>query len=362
MALRNRGGIWHYRFSLDGKEHSGTTDLAATKQNEMAARDEESKHRQRLREGRNPTRKILIREFNDAAKEFLEAYKAKHREHPNSYRRIKTSFASANEFFGREAVSLIDEGCIESYMVWRLEKHEVRDITLRHDLHALSKFFGHAIKQHWTRENPIRNVEIPSDKDATRTHVLTTKEEIQYFSRAAKHRDLHDVARLILNQGVRPDEVTSLPKADVDIERRQLHIRKGKSAAARRTLDLTSDSCRILAKRLNSKSPWIFPAPRNPGQHVTRLNSAHDRLCLKSKKDDGVALDFVLYDLRHTFATRMAEAGIDLASLAAILGHSSIRMVQRYVHVTAEHKKAAMIRYEADQNARAKAEQEGRPN
>jgi len=37
-------------------------------------------------------------------------------------------------------------------------------------------------------------------------------------------------------------------------------------------------------------------------------------------------------------------------------------MVQRYVHVTAEHKKAAMIRYEADQNARAKAEQEGRPN
>ena len=55
-----------------------------------------------------------------------------------------------------------------------------------------------------------------------------------------------------------------------------------------------------------------------------------------------------------------AEGGTDLATLAAILGHGSIRMVQAYVHPTAEHKKAAMARY-AD---RMKSEQEitGRVN
>ena len=41
----------------------------------------------------------------------------------------------------------------------------------------------------------------------------------------------------------------------------------------------------------------------------------------------------------------MAEAGVDLATLAAILGHGSIRIVQRYVHPTAEHKRAAMAKY-----------------
>jgi hypothetical protein len=50
----------------------------------------------------------------------------------------------------------------------------------------------------------------------------------------------------------------------------------------------------------------------------------------------------------------MAEEGIDLATLAKILGHNSIRIVG-YVHPTDEHKKSAMLRYEAAQKARAEA-------
>src|ERR1700730_12470090 len=112
MTLRNRGGVWHYRFKLDGKEYSGTTDLGATKQNVTEAQQCEAENRRSLLEGRRPTSRILVREFSDAAKEFLDWVEVEHREHPNSYRRIATSFASAKQFFGRQPVSMVDEGRI----------------------------------------------------------------------------------------------------------------------------------------------------------------------------------------------------------------------------------------------------------
>lgn len=61
-----------------------------------------------------------------------------YRAHPNSHRRIATSMTSAKEFFGKKPVSTIEEADIEAYKVWRINEHEVRDITVRHDLHALS--------------------------------------------------------------------------------------------------------------------------------------------------------------------------------------------------------------------------------
>lgn len=219
MPLRDRGGKWHFRFRLDGKRYEGTTGLAATSRNERRAQEMELDYRRALEEGRRPTRRVVVRGFSDAVDEFLERARAHYREHPSTYRRIKTSLASAREFFATTPVSLIDEGAIERYKAWRANEHGVRDITIRHDLHALSCFYADAIRQHYTRENPIRNVDIPSDADAVRIHVLTPTEEKVYFMRAAKMPDLYDVGRVMLNQGMRPEEVTSLAKADVDLER-----------------------------------------------------------------------------------------------------------------------------------------------
>ena len=145
----------HYRFKLDGRAYDGTTGLAATKQNARAAQDQESERRKALKEGYTGVHRILIRQFKDAATEFLEWAKVEYRAHPNSYLRVATSFASARQFFGVELVSAIDAGRIEAYKTERVQKHEVRDVTLRHDLNALSKFFGYAKKHHWTRENPF---------------------------------------------------------------------------------------------------------------------------------------------------------------------------------------------------------------
>ena len=76
----------------------------------------------------------------------------------------------------------------------------------------------------------------------------------------------------------------------------------------------------------------------------------------------GLTLIFVIYDFRHSFATGMAQAPVNLATLAAILGHGSIRTVQKYVHPTADHKKSAMERYDTVLKLAAQKAQQGSNN
>jgi integrase len=286
--------------------------------------------------------------FTKAAEEYKKIAQTKYRAHPSSFKRIQTSLASAIVYFDIQPVSSLDAGAIEDYMTWRVLEHKVKDITVRHDLHALSKFFAVAIRKHWAASNPIREVDIPSDAEAVRIHPLTVEEESEYFRRAAQHQDLHDLGRLMINQGMRPEEVTSLAKVDLDLGRGLIHIRRGKSLSSKRSLQMTAESHSILESRMAGDALWIFPSSRKPGMPVVRLNSAHDKVVARAAKD-GNPLNFVMYDFRHTFATRAAQSGMDLPTLAAILGHGSIRCLRCYVHPTDAHKHAAMKRIDRAQ-------------
>jgi integrase len=68
---------------------------------------------------------------------------------------------------------------------------------------------------------------------------------------------------------------------------------------------------------------------------------------IRSEANESPVPRFRLYDLRHTWATRAAMAGVDLVTLATMLGHSRIQMVLRYAHPTDEHQFAAMKKLEA---------------
>ena len=264
-----------------------------------------------------------------------------YRRKPNTANRIKTSFATLVPFFGEKMVNEITPGDIEDFKEWRITVHGVRDVTIRHGLLNLSVAFRkYFLKHGWSERNPVAEVTKPSDADAIRMTILTAEEEQTYFETARGKPNLHDVGRLMILQGCRPEEIMSLEQSAIDLARGQLHIRGGKSRAARRSLDLVGESTEILTRRLQYPNRWVFPSPRYPGSHMTRLNNQHDNVC----REAGVS--FVLYDLRHTFAARMVEAGCDLPTLAAILGHSGLRMVMRYVHPTAQHQKEAMRKYE----------------
>lgn len=347
MGIEARGGRWYYRVWIDGKEYRRSTGLAATKRNASAAERIAEEKRAELKERKE---QIASPRFSDAAAKFIcWCRDVEYRRKENTANRIRTSFSSLVAFFGDRLVREIKPGDVEDYKAWRVSEHGVRDITIRHDLCNLSLFFKrYALKHRWCETNPVDDVTKPSDADAIRTHIVTGEEEGAYFAAASLKQNLYDVARLILLQGCRPEEIMSLEQTDIDLESAQMRIRGGKSRAARRTLDLVGESLSIFRRRLATPDRWVFPSPRYSGHHIAKLNHQHDEVCRAA------GVSFVMYDLRHTFATRLAESGCDLPTLAAILGHSSLRMVMRYVHPTAQHRKAAMERYEASLRPRLK--------
>jgi integrase len=200
-------------------------------------------------------------------------------------------------------------------------------------------------------------------------HVLTRMEEIVYFEGARRFPALYDLGRLMLNQGCRPDEILELQTFDINLEECRLTIRKGKSRAARRSLRLNAESREICARRLReATSQWLF-AGKVPGTRLAKVNGQHDDVlnglakCMcghirqqqvRGKCTCGCVafeevsrLAFVIYDFRHTFATRAAEAGMPIATLAAILGHSDLRSVMKYVHIRQEALDREMERFAA---------------
>jgi integrase len=200
--------------------------------------------------------------------------------------------------------------------------------------------FNHAIKAGLTLVNPVSQVKaLPEDNEQTR--VLNFEEEKKYLAAATPL--LRDVATMILQTGMRPEEVYRIEPKNVHLKGGYLENLTGKTKAAKRRITLTSVARGVLARRIAaSDGPYLFPHDTDSSRPTPKVNNAHDRAVIKSK-----VAPFRLYDLRHTWATRASESGIDLVTLAAMLGHSKINMVLRYAHPTARHQTAAMHNMEA---------------
>jgi integrase len=357
MPIRARNGKLEWRFEVHGHEYSHITDLDDTGRNRIKAQRLEADARHLVLEGRGAELRLQVQPFNTAADAFTKWAEGEYSAHPNSWKRLSGSMTSAMVFFRRRPLSSVTRGDIEDFKAWRRTVHKVREVTIRHDLHALSLLFQYGGKHNWCKGNPVREVEIPSDKDAVRMHVLSGAEEARYFGALALLRqeklshkrpaeargldDLHDLATLMLNQGCRPEELRSLEQTDIDLERGYLTIQRGKSDAARRSLPLTTASKDVLKERLRTPGRWVFPSSKNPGQHIGQAQRLHGAVLKQA------GFSFVLYDCRHTFATRAVERGMELPKLMAILGHTNLRSIMKYVHMTQAHIDDGMRKFEA---------------
>lgn len=205
--------------------------------------------------------------------------------------------------------------------------------TVNHELATLSRVFSLAVEQGLLDKNPMAKVkQLPHD--GRRKRVCTLAEEQQL--RAALPPCLLPIFIIAINTGMRHGEIVALEWPDIDLTRELITIRRSKTGAGR-AVPMNAAVRAELTRLHSEREDDVTVFRSNVGRKYERPNVVFRSYCQKLEIDD---LHF--HDLRHTAATRMGEAGTDLATLMEILGHSNPKTTMIYTHATEAAKRRAV--------------------
>jgi site-specific recombinase XerD len=230
------------------------------------------------------------------------------------------------DFHGRcpSRLALVD---IEAFLLHLAKDLHLSPATRNQTAGGLRFLYRHVLRRPQIAE------QIPFAKRAqSLPDILATWEVKAVLDKLTKgnHRA---IALLCFGAGLRLGEACSLKVEDVDSEARAIHIRKGKGRKAR----MVSVSARLLDElrsywhQCRPRRPYLFPgASPDHSLHPTSFERALTLAGLRA----GIKKPVHPHLLRHCYATRMVEMGVDLRTLQLQMGHASIHTTARYVHLT----------------------------
>lgn len=221
-----------------------------------------------------------------------------------------------------------------------------------HGIHTtLRAALDKAVEEKLLLRNPADGRKPPLAKP--REMQVLTPEEIQRLLIQAKEDGCYELLLLELSTGLRRGEICALQWNDLDLKtgalrvERQIHRVRGelvisppKTKAGRRTVLLPPPVLNVLkAYRTTCTSRWMFPSPKKEDSPMDPA-AVRKRLQTVLERADCKKLRF--HDLRHTFATASLEHGMDVKTLATIIGHvSSSTTLNIYAHITDEMRRTA---------------------
>jgi len=183
------------------------------------------------------------------------------------------------------------------------------------------------------RENPFAGLTLGLAANSI-DRWLTAEEEGKLLE-AAKGRvfgQLPDIILLDLHTGLSQEEILDLKKSQIDFMRKTLTVTRKKTNKKKRptrTIPLNAIAVEILKRGVNANPDSVYVFCNTVGNKIDagRLK----REFIAARKQSGID-PFRFHDLRHTFATRLVQKGVDLYKVAKLLGHSDITVTERYAH------------------------------
>jgi integrase len=268
----------------------------------------------------------------------------------------------------RERSRLEDEGLIRQWIRPELGRMKVADI--RHaDVDALhrkitgrgtltranrtvalvSRMFTLAIRWEWRPDNPAAGIERNYEQPRQRYLVGDELRRLTDALSVHPNQQAADAIRLLLLTGARRSEVLAATWDQFDLgdgvwikpsshTKQKREHRVPLSAPARQLLAKIKAAVEQRAVETGRASPFVFPARTGPG-HMIELKTAWATICRVAQLD-GVRV----HDLRHSYASILASAGLSLPVIGALLGHTQPGTTARYSHLFDDPLRAATER------------------
>lgn len=183
-----------------------------------------------------------------------------------------------------------------------------------------------------------RFAKLPCARDRKRLPTVLCGDEVRRLFEVVAHHPTHKALLMTLyGAGLRVSEALALRPADIDSGRMLIHVRGGKGNKDR----MVKRSQRLLAalreawrfRPASDPATWIFPQRGNPG--CAMASGTALRIVERAARRAGIARRVTPHTLRHSDATHLLDAGVDLRTIQLLLGHNNLKTTSLYVHVSA---------------------------
>lgn len=334
MAIYKRGATWWLRFSYRGEQirrSLGTEDkkLAERISHKILGQVAEGKWFD------------ISKESERSFGELMDRYMTEHSKlKKRSWKRDEVSLSHLLPFFGDQTLGGVTPGLISQYKSRRL-KEGAKPATLNRELSLMKHSFNLALKEwDWVKENPCCRVKMERENNE-RERVLGYDEEERLLEACPQW--LREIIIFGIDTGAREGEILGLTSKSIDPFRRVVTILQSKTGQYK-TIPFTSRVFEILKNKIKVRhlhQDLIFLSEN--GTKITASNLG--RAFRKALKKVSIE-DFKFHDLRHSYASRLVQTGIDPYTIQRLLGHKDPKMVQRYAHHSVESLRNAVEAWE----------------